>query len=323
EARDVHHIACLIGNGAAAVNPYLALATVRDLAAANKTSAPTTPAQAEANYKTAIEAGLLKIMAKMGISTLLSYRGAHVFEALGIGNKVIEECFKGTPSPFGGIGYKQIADEAIARYERGFPKLDSADPDQVGQATAPTMGNEGYYRVNKRGEGEFHGWNPKVVAGMHKFVRNPDAEAYKTFADTSDQHAPVTLKDLLKIKFAEKEIALDDVEPIEDIRKRFTTAGMSLGALSPEAHETLAIAMNRIGGKSNSGEGGEDPARFVVRENGDNANSAIKQIASGRFGVTAEYLSNAREMEIKMAQGAKPGEGGQLPGHKVSPLIAR
>ncbi|MES1168024.1 MAG: glutamate synthase-related protein, partial [Oleiharenicola lentus] len=323
EARDVHHIACLIGNGAAAVNPYLALATVRDLAAGNKTSTPIAPAQAEANYKTAIEAGLLKIMAKMGISTLLSYRGAHVFEALGIGNKVIEECFKGTPSPFGGIGYKQIADEAIARHVRGFPQLDSADPDSVGQATAPAMGNEGYYRVNKRGEGEFHGWNPKVVAGMHKFVRNPDAEAYKTFAETSDQHAPVTLKDLLKIKFAEKETSLEDVEPVEDIRKRFTTAGMSLGALSPEAHEALAIAMNRIGGKSNSGEGGEDPSRFVVRENGDNANSAIKQIASGRFGVTAEYLSNAREMEIKMAQGAKPGEGGQLPGHKVSPLIAR
>ncbi len=323
EARDVHHIACLIGNGAAAVNPYLALATVRDLAGQGKTSVPITPAQAEANYKAAIEAGLLKIMAKMGISTLLSYRGAHVFEALGIGNKVIEDCFKGTPSPFGGIGYKQIADEAIARHERAFPKLDPADPDAVGQAVAPAMGNEGYYRVNKRGEGEFHGWNPKVVAGMHKFVRNPDAEAYKTFAQTADEHAPVTLKDLLKIKFAEKEIPLEDVEAVEDIRKRFTTAGMSLGALSPEAHEALAIAMNRIGGKSNSGEGGEDPARFVVRENGDNANSAIKQVASGRFGVTAEYLYNAREMEIHMAQGAQPGEGGQLPGAKVSPLIAR
>jgi glutamate synthase (NADPH/NADH) large chain/glutamate synthase (ferredoxin) len=323
EARDVHHIACLIGNGAAAVNPWLALATVRDLAASGKTSVPVTPAQAEQNYKSAIDAGLLKVMAKMGISTLLSYRGAHMFEALGIGNKVIEDCFKGTPSPMGGIGYRQIAEETIARHERGFPKLDPADPDQVGQATAPAMHNEGYYRVNKRGEGEFHGWNPKVVAGMHKFVRNPDAEAYKTFATTADEHAPVTLKDLLKIKFAEQPVALDEVEPIEDIRKRFTTAGMSLGALSPEAHEALAIAMNRIGGKSNSGEGGEDPKRFVVRENGDSANSAIKQVASGRFGVTAEYLSNAREIEIKMAQGAKPGEGGQLPGAKVTPLIAR
>ncbi len=317
EARDVHHIACLIGNGAAAVNPYLALATVRDLAAAGKTSTPLTPAQAEQNYKAAIEAGLLKIMAKMGISTLLSYRGAHIFEAIGIGNKVIEECFKGTPSPVGGIGYRQIAEEAIARHERAYPRAVPAAP------AAPALGNEGYYRVNKRGDGEFHGWNPKVVAGMHKFVRNPEAEAYRNFAAVSDDHQPVTLKDLLKLRFADKEIPLDEVESVEDIRKRFTTAGMSLGALSPEVHETLAIAMNRIGGKSNSGEGGEDPARFVVRPNGDNANSAIKQIASGRFGVTAEYLSNAREMEIKMAQGAKPGEGGQLPGHKVSPLIAR
>ncbi|WP_438482013.1 glutamate synthase large subunit [Oleiharenicola lentus] len=323
EARDVHHIACLLGNGAAAVNPYLALATVRDLAANGKTSTPLTPEKAEQNYKSVIEAGLLKIMAKMGISTLLSYRGAQVFEAIGIGNKVIEECFRGTPSPIGGIGYKQIADEAIARHERGFSKLDSADPDAVGQQTAPTMHNEGFYRVNKRGEGEFHGWNPKVVAGMHKFVRNPDAENFKVFAQVADEHQPVTLKDLLKIKFPEKSVALEQVEPIEDIRKRFTTAGMSLGALSPEAHEALAIAMNRIGGKSNSGEGGEDPARFIVRPNGDNANSAIKQIASGRFGVTAEYLSSAREIEIKMAQGAKPGEGGQLPGAKVTPLIAR
>jgi glutamate synthase (NADPH/NADH) large chain/glutamate synthase (ferredoxin) len=323
EARDVHHIACLIGNGAAAVNPYLALATVRALAAAGKTSKPLTPAEAEKNYKAAIEAGLLKIMAKMGISTLLSYRGAQVFEAIGIGNKVIEDCFRGMPSPIGGIGYKQIADEAVARHERAFPRLDPADPDQVGQTTAPALGNEGYYRVNKRTEGEFHGWNPKIVAGMHKFVRNPDAENFKVFAHTADEHQPVTLKDLLKIRFPEKELALDLVEPVEDIRRRFTTAGMSLGALSPEAHETLAIAMNRIGGKSNSGEGGEDPARFVVRENGDNANSAIKQVASGRFGVTAEYLASAREIEIKMAQGAKPGEGGQLPGAKVSPLIAR
>jgi len=321
EARDVHHIACLIGNGAAAVNPWLALATVRGLAAAGKTSVPLAPADAEKNYQAAIEAGLLKIMAKMGISTLLSYRGAQVFEAIGIGNKVIEDCFRGTPSPIGGIGYRQISDEAIARHERGFPPLDLANP--AGPATAPALHNEGYYRVNKRGEGEFHGWNPKVVAGMHKFVRNPDAGSFKTFASVADEHQPVTLKDLLKIRFPEKQVDIGLVEPVEDIRRRFTTAGMSLGALSPEAHETLAIAMNRIGGKSNSGEGGEDPARFVVRANGDNANSAIKQVASGRFGVTAEYLSNAREIEIKMAQGAKPGEGGQLPGIKVSPLIAR
>jgi glutamate synthase (NADPH/NADH) large chain/glutamate synthase (ferredoxin) len=315
EAREAHHIACLIGFGAAAVNPYLALAAVGELAAAGKTASPLAPALAEVNYQRAIEAGLLKIMAKMGISTMLSYRGAQVFEALGVGNKVIEECFTGTPSPIGGIGYRQIAEEALARHRRAFPRAEPA-------AAAPALHAEGYYRVNKGGEGEFHGWNPRVVAGMHKFVRSGEASDYADFARISDEHQPVTLKDLLKIRFPEKGVPLEQVEPAEDIRRRFTTAGMSLGALSPEAHETLAIAMNRIGGKSNSGEGGENPARFVVRENGDNANSAIKQVGSARFGVTAEYLASAREIEIKMAQGAKPGEGGQLPGSKVSPLIA-
>jgi glutamate synthase (NADPH/NADH) large chain/glutamate synthase (ferredoxin) len=317
EARDAHHIACLIGFGAAAVNPYLALASVGELAAAHKTAAPIAPARAEVNYQRAIETGLLKIMAKMGISTMLSYRGAQVFEALGIGNKVIEDCFTGTPSPIGGIGYRQIAEEVLARHRRAFPPAEPALA-----AAAPALHSEGYYRVNKGGGGEFHGWNPKVVSSMHKFVRSGDAGDFAEFARISDEHQPVTLKDLLKLRFPAKGLPLEQVEPAEDIRRRFTTAGMSLGALSPEAHETLAVAMNRIGGKSNSGEGGEDPARFVVRANGDNANSAIKQIGSGRFGVTAEYLASAREIEIKMAQGAKPGEGGQLPGSKVSGLIA-
>jgi len=312
EAREVHHIACLSGFGANAVNPYLALATARELAAAGKLASPATPEQAERNLKKSIEAGLLKVMARMGISTLASYRGAQNFEAIGIGNKVMEECFAGTPSPIGGIGYRQIGEELLRRHERAF-----------GPAGTSALPNEGYYRVNKKGDGEFHGWNPKVVAGMHKFLKAGAADEYKVYAQTADEHQPVTLKDLLKIRFPASGVALDEVEPIEDIRRRFTTAGMSLGALSPEAHETLAIAMNRIGGKSNSGEGGEDPVRYVPRENGDSANSAIKQVASGRFGVTAEYLANAREIEIKMAQGAKPGEGGQLPGHKVSPLIAK
>jgi len=320
EAREVHHIACLIGFGAAAVNPYLALASVRELAAAGRTAAPLAPVQAELNYQRAIENGLLKVMAKMGISTLLSYRGAQMFEALGVGNKVVEDCFTGTPSPIGGIGYRQIAEEALARHARAFPRA-AAEP--AGEPAAAALHAEGYYRVNKGGAGEFHGWNPKVVARMHAFVRKAAAEDFAAFARTADEHPPVTLKDLLKLRFPEKGVPLEQVEPAEDIRRRFTTAGMSLGSLSPEAHETLAIAMNRIGGKSNSGEGGEDPARFVARPNGDSANSAIKQIASGRFGVTAEYLANAREIEIKMAQGAKPGEGGQLPGRKVTPLIAR
>jgi glutamate synthase (ferredoxin) len=326
EAREVHHIACLTGFGANAVNPYLALASVRELATQNKLSQPTKPEQAEKNYKKSIEAGLMKVMARMGISTLASYRGAQIFEAIGVSNKVIEECFSGTPSPIGGIGYRQIAEEVLRRHERAFPRLTGAASEAEALANAgaaSTLPNEGYYRVNKKGDGEFHGWNPKVVAGMHKFLKAGANEEYKVFAQTADEHQPVTLKDLLKIRFPLQSLPLEEVEPIEDIRRRFTTAGMSLGALSPEAHETLAIAMNRIGGKSNSGEGGEDPARFGLRENGDSANSAIKQVASGRFGVTAEYLANAREIEIKMAQGAKPGEGGQLPGHKVSPLIAR
>ncbi|MDF3057322.1 MAG: glutamate synthase large subunit [Rariglobus sp.] len=314
EARDVHHLAALLGFGVNAVNPYLALDLVASIAASGKTAKPVTAEQARLNYKAAIDAGLLKVMAKMGISTLLSYRGAQMFEAIGISHKVIEECFTGTPSPIGGIGYVQIAEEALRRHARAF-----AAPEGE-----PALGNEGYYRVNKKGEGEFHGWNPKVVSSMNKFVRAGTPESYQEWKTNADEHQPVSIKDLLKIRFdSSKALPLEEVEPIEDIRKRFTTAGMSLGALSPEMHEALAIAMNRIGGKSNSGEGGEDPDRFNVRENGDNANSAIKQVASGRFGVTAAYLSSAKEIEIKMAQGAKPGEGGQLPGAKVTPLIAK
>jgi len=326
EAREVHHIACLVGFGANAVHPYLALASVRELAAKKKLPSPLSPEDAEKNYKKSIEAGLLKVMARMGISTLASYRGAQIFEAIGLGHKVVEECFAGTPSPIGGIGYRQIAEETLRRHERAFPRASGAASEAEALAAASAsadLPNEGYYKVAKKGDGEFHGWNPRVVAGMHKFLKGGAADDYKTFATTADEHQPVTLKDLLKVRFPERGLPLDEVEPIEDIRRRFTTAGMSLGALSPEAHETLALAMNRIGGKSNSGEGGEDPVRFGLRENGDSANSAIKQVASGRFGVTAEYLANAREIEIKMAQGAKPGEGGQLPGHKVSPLIAR
>jgi glutamate synthase (NADPH/NADH) large chain/glutamate synthase (ferredoxin) len=325
EARDVHHLACLLGFGANAVHPWLALDVVADLAKSGKTSKPVEPEKARANYRAAIDAGLLKIMAKMGISTLLSYRGAQIFEAIGISYKVVEECFFGTASPIGGIDYRQIAEETLARHVRAFPALDSADPDNAGQAAVePGLHNEGYYRVNKKGDGEFHGWNPKVIAAMNRFTKSGTAEDFAGWKGVADEHQPLALKDLLRLRYDQrKAVALDEVEPVEDIRKRFTTAGMSLGALSPEAHETLAIAMNRIGGKSNSGEGGEDPVRFSIRENGDSANSAIKQVASGRFGVTAEYLANAKEIEIKMAQGAKPGEGGQLPGHKVSPLIAR
>ncbi|MCF7688167.1 MAG: glutamate synthase large subunit [Cephaloticoccus sp.] len=324
EARDVHHIATLLGFGVNAVNPWLAFDLVSEIAASGGTSTPVSPEQARENYKTAICAGLLKVMAKMGISTLLSYHGAQLFEALGIGPKVIAECFPRTASPIGGIGYAEIAVETLRRHNNAFAPVPAVEGAASPADTAAALHNEGYLRVNKRGEGEFHGWNPKVVAAMNRFTRGSSPETYEGWKSVADEHQPLALKDLLKIRFDKRPpVSVDEVEPIEDIRRRFTTAGMSLGALSPEAHETLAIAMNRIGGKSNSGEGGEDPERFSIRANGDSANSAIKQVASGRFGVTAEYLANAKEIEIKMAQGAKPGEGGQLPGHKVSPLIAR
>ena len=312
EARDVHQIACLLGFGANAVNPYIALAIVNNLAARQELENDAiTPAKALANYRKAIDKGILKIMGKMGISTLFSYCRAQIFEAIGISHLVVDECFFGTASPIGGIGYKDIAEETFIRHRQAYGK------DKVLE-----LENAGYYKIVRQ-TGEFHAWNPKVVGGMHRFLKSRKKEDFDEYKKQSNEHQPYAIKDLLEIQYPEKGIDVSQVEDIEDIRRRFTTAGMSLGALSPECHETLAIAMNRIGGKSNSGEGGEDPRRYTLLESGDNACSAIKQVASGRFGVTAEYLSTAKEIEIKIAQGAKPGEGGQLPGHKVSPLIAR
>ncbi len=311
EARDVHQIACLLGFGANAVNPYIALSVVKRLADdAEEEDQKLDDDQAFYNYRSAIEKGLLKIMAKMGISTLSSYCRAQIFEAIGLSQALVDDCFLGTPTPIGGIGYNEIGEEAIIRHQQAFGEEN------------PELTSAGYYKVVRKG-GEFHAWNPKVVGGMHRFLKKGQKEDFDNYQEQSDNHQPYAIKDLLKIKFPESSSTqLEQVEPIEDIRRRFTTAAMSLGALSPECHETIAIAMNRIGGKSNSGEGGEDPRRYSLLESGDNASSAIKQVASGRFGVTAEYLSTAKEIEIKMAQGAKPGEGGQLPGHKVSPMIA-
>ena len=311
EARDVHQIACLLGFGANAVNPYIALAVMRNLAERGELEEPVSAQKAVENYRTAIEKGLLKIMAKMGISTLFSYCRAQIFEAIGISQEVIDDCFFGTPTPIGGIGYDLIAKETLERHHHAYS-----------DETVAELETAGYYKVVRKG-GEFHAWNPKVVGGMHRFLKTREKDDYVNFRSQSDEHQPYAIKDLLRIRYPEKGIDVGQVEEIEEIRQRFTTAAMSLGALSPECHETLAIAMNRIGGKSNSGEGGEDPRRYTLLESGDNASSAIKQVASGRFGVTAEYLASAKEIEIKMAQGAKPGEGGQLPGHKVSPLIAR
>jgi len=318
EARDVHQIACLIGYGAAAINPYLALETVREILERENGAADF--AKSAINYRKALEAGILKIMSKMGISVVNSYRGAQIFEAIGVSSKLIAECFRGTPSQIEGIGYREIAAESLERHAMAYG---AAVPVEAGK-----LGDPGYYRF-RRG-GEVHSVTPPVLQSFHAFVgikgadKAGKAEDYKKYVDAVLANSPVALRNLLEmLPMPGGPVELDEVEPIEDIRKRFTTAGMSLGALSPEAHECLAIAMNRIGGKSNSGEGGEDPVRFKRRENGDWANSAIKQIASGRFGVSAAYLASAKEIEIKMAQGAKPGEGGQLPGHKVSPYIAK
>jgi glutamate synthase (NADPH/NADH) large chain/glutamate synthase (ferredoxin) len=318
EARDVHQLACLIGYGASCVYPYLALETLRELL--DKGQLKESYATVCLQYRKALESGLLKIMSKMGISVVSSYRGAQVFEAIGVASRLIEECFTGTPSQIEGVSYQEIAEESLTRHRLAYAE---SLPDEQAQLEDP-----GYYRF-RRG-GEVHVVNPPVIQNFHTFVglKNADkagaVEEYEKYVEAVKASRPFALRDLLElVPHPDGPVPLEEVEPIEDIRRRFTTAGMSLGALSPEAHETLAIAMNRIGGKSNSGEGGEDPARFHRRENGDWANSAIKQIASGRFGVSAAYLATAREIEIKMAQGAKPGEGGQLPGHKVSAYIAK
>ena len=317
EGRDVHQIACLIGYGASCVNPYLAFESLRELSEKGSIESPL--AEAFINYKKALELGLLKIMSKMGISVVSSYRGAQVFEAIGLASKLVEDCFTGTSSQLEGISYPEVAVESLTRHAMAYGEV----PVEAGKLNDP-----GYYRF-RRG-GELHAVTPPVIQSFHTFVgiKGADkagrAEDYKKYVDAVLTNQPHSLRNLLEILPLESgPVPLDEVEPVDEIRKRFTTAGMSLGALSPEAHETLAIAMNRIGGKSNSGEGGEDPIRFNRRENGDLANSAIKQIASGRFGVSAAYLASAKEIEIKMAQGAKPGEGGQLPGHKVSAYIAK
>jgi glutamate synthase (NADPH/NADH) large chain/glutamate synthase (ferredoxin) len=317
ECREVHQLACLLGYGASAVNPYTAFATLNDLLSKNQLSDEkvqvTDPAVAAKNYRSSLEKGLLKIMSKMGISTLASYSGSQIFHAIGLHPDVIAFAFKGTASQVRGLSFREIAGETLARHTRAF------SPDAK-------ITDEGVFRFRR--DGEMHAYTPSVIQSFHTYVgiKGVDKagkwEDYEKYVHAVEETAPVALRQCLALKKGTP-IPIEEVESIEEIRRRFTTAGMSLGALSPEAHETLAIAMNRIGGKSNSGEGGEDRARFTPMENGDSKNSRIKQVASGRFGVTAEYLASATEIEIKMAQGSKPGEGGQIPGHKVSPLIAK
>ena len=308
EPRDIHHFAALIGYGANAVHPYLALATIRETVSVKGLGGLTAEEACE-NFKHAVEKGILKVMSKMGISLLGSYRGAQIFEALGVDKDVVERYFPGTPSRIGGITLAGIAQEALARHARAFSAHDVR------------LVDEGQFRYRKNGEQ--HAWSPDALRAMQKLRTTGDHGEFGHLKQALDEHTPVSIKDLLDFRKVKSAVPLDDVEKAEDIRKRFTTAAMSLGSLSQEVHETIAIAMNRIGGKSNTGEGGEDPARYHPNRDGDSANSAIKQVASARFGVTAEYLANAKELEIKMAQGSKPGEGGQIPGGKVSPLIAR
>ncbi len=317
EARDVHQIACCFGFGATAVCPYLGYATVRQLVAADKGKGKLdiSTEKAMSNYRKALEKGLLKIMSKMGISVLNSYQGSQTFEAIGIGEEVVKFSFTGVSSKIGGIGFGEIAEESLIRhraaYESTVPAGETLD-----------LGDPGYNRYRK--SGERHVFNTETIKNFHTYVKSGRAEDYEEYVRVSLEVNPVAIKDLIEFRpAASGPVPIEEVEPIESIRQRFTTAAMSLGALSPEAHETLAIAMNRIGAKSDSGEGGEDPIRYKPYANGDFARSYIKQVASGRFGVSAFYLVNADELEIKMAQGAKPGEGGQLPGHKVNALIAR
>ncbi|HEY1122441.1 MAG TPA: glutamate synthase large subunit, partial [Haloferula sp.] len=318
EVRDTHQVSCAFGFGATAVCPYLGYATVRQLVAADAGKGKfegISVEKAMANYAKALEKGVLKIMSKMGISVLNSYQGAQIFEAIGIGKDVIDFAFTGVQSKVGGISFAEIAEESLIRHKAAFETI-------VPAGETLDLGDPGYNRFRK--SGERHAWTTDVIKNFHTFVKSGKAEDYEDYVKVQLETTPVAIKDLFEfVPTASGPISIDEVEPVESIRRRFTTAAMSLGALSPEAHETLAIAMNRIGGKSDSGEGGEDPVRYKPYANGDFARSWIKQVASGRFGVSAYYLVNADELEIKMAQGAKPGEGGQLPGQKVNALIAR
>jgi glutamate synthase (ferredoxin) len=335
-----HHYACLIGFGASAICPYLTLETVCHWWNDSKTQkmmetgkiASISPSEALENYRNSVEAGLLKILSKMGISLLASYHGAQIFEAIGLGTDVIDVAFKGTTSRVGGLTLTDVASEIIAFHQRAFPELKQKK-----------LANFGF--VNYKKGGEYHMNSPEMTKSLHKavaaYAQQEGYDHYEMYRKYLQDRPVTALRDLLEFKSDRPSIPLEEVEPIEEIVKRFCTGGMSLGALSREAHETLAIAMNRIGGKSNSGEGGEDPIRYQILDdvdgegnsptlphlrglkNGDSAISAIKQIASGRFGVTPEYLMSGKQLEIKMAQGAKPGEGGQLPGKKVSEYIAK
>ncbi len=314
EPREVMHFALLLGYGASAVNPYLAIETLESMVRRGDFPTGIDFDAALKNYKKAINKGLLKVFSKMGISTLQSYQGAQAFEAIGLCRSLVEKYFTGTPSRIEGIGLDTLARECQLKHDHAFQPPTENEPElEVG----------GSYQYRARGE--YHLFNPTTISRLQHAVRSSSYETFKEYSDAVNNHnlQMCTLRSLMKLRMAGRPISLDEVEPASEIVKRFATGAMSFGSISKEAHETLAIAMNRIGGKSNTGEGGEDEERFPREPNGDWRRSAIKQVASARFGVTTNYLVNADELQIKIAQGAKPGEGGQLPGHKVDEVIAR
>ena len=313
EPREVHHFALLIGYGASAINPYLAFETVHDLVAHELIPGPAEAAVKR--YQKAVVKGIVKVISKMGISTIQSYHGAQVFESVGLSQDFVDEYFTWTASRISGVGIDVVAKEARMRHERGFP------PKRPIFHTSLPAGGEYQYRFG----GEYHLSNPETIHKLQHACRTANYQVFQEYTALIDTQTRelCTLRGLMDFKAASKQIPIGEVEPVDSIVQRFKTGAMSYGSISKEAHEALAIAMNRLGGKSNTGEGGEDPARYLPDGSGDSKNSAIKQVASGRFGVTSKYLVHARELQIKVAQGAKPGEGGQLPGSKVYPPIAK
>ena len=313
EPREVHHFCLLIGYGAQAINPYMVYQGLADMVREGLLEDLTWEEAVKTYNKSAVK-GVVKVMSKMGISTFKSYRGAQIFEALGLSHEVIDRYFTWTDSRVGGVGLEVIAQEAQARHDRAFPQIPT---------NGHTLEAGGHYQW--RQDGEYHLFNPQTIHKLQLACRTGNYATFKDYTALIDDQArqQATLRGLLELKYAAEPVPIDEVESVEEICKRFKSGAMSYGSISQEAHETLAIAMNRIGGRSNTGEGGEDPARYTLDANGDSRNSAIKQVASARFGVTSNYLVNARELQIKMAQGAKPGEGGELPGRKVYPWIAK
>ncbi|MBM3561170.1 MAG: glutamate synthase subunit alpha, partial [Alphaproteobacteria bacterium] len=312
EAREVHHFCCLAGYGAEAVNPYLAFDTLETLRVERNLALK--PYDVQKNYIKAVGKGLLKVMSKMGISTYQSYCGAQIFDAIGLSSDFVEAYFTGTATTIEGAGWREIAEETVRRHRDAYS-------DNPIYRTMLDVGGDYAFRLR----GEDHAWTPETVGRLQHAVRGNLPDEYQRYAHSINEQNErlLTIRGLMQMKWADTPVPIEEVEPAASIVRRFATGAMSFGSISREAHTTLAIAMNRIGGKSNTGEGGEEVDRFTPLPNGDSMRSAIKQVASGRFGVTAEYLVNADDLQIKMAQGAKPGEGGQLPGHKVDANIAR